>query len=201
MFLALFAASFLGAGERGFEGLLEGLKAESFEEREAATEGFLELLRVNPLGTEGRILKLLSGENDAEVEARLVDCLVNHALGDGKARLGFSLQYDLGAELEGEPVTGIQVQQVSPGSPAEKAGLRPRDVLLEVDGMRFSREESPQSILWRIASLIPGDEIDLLIKRGGKLLTVPIEPMKVDLEPRDVQYVTDKIRKSLEGEK
>jgi serine protease DegQ len=86
---------------------------------------------------------------------------------------------------------GIEVQEISPelaetfrlpstagalvagvmrGSPADKAGLRPGDVLLAVDGKPV---KDAQAMLDLIASLIPGQAAKFQIRREGKELELP----------------------------
>lgn len=65
---------------------------------------------------------------------------------------------------------------VVPASPAEKAGLKIDDVILEVDGERVTEENTLQSIVQKHA---PGDELKLKIWRAGNILE-----LKVTLEER-----------------
>jgi serine protease Do len=68
--------------------------------------------------------------------------------------------------------TGALVAGVDPGSPAERAGLRPGDVVLAVDGAavdgRFPEQLPP--IQHRIASQPVGSTVRLSVRRGGAAL-------------------------------
>jgi len=83
------------------------------------------------------------------------------------------LPVDYGAlivrESFGEPA-------VVPGSPAEKAGLKEYDIILEMDGEKIT-EENPLADL--LATKKIGDEISLKVWREGKIIEV-----KVKLEER-----------------
>lgn len=57
------------------------------------------------------------------------------------------------------------------GSPAEKAGLKPEDIILEVDGQKVSQERSLSSLIQRYGV---GDEVKLKILREGKELVVSV---------------------------
>lgn len=58
---------------------------------------------------------------------------------------------------------------ILPGSPAEKAGLKEKDVILEVNGQKLDEHRSLSSVVTRFA---PGDVIELKISRDGKEQTL-----------------------------
>jgi S1-C subfamily serine protease len=68
----------------------------------------------------------------------------------------------LGAQLENWP-TGALVASVSPGSPAQSAGLRPGDIITQVDGRPVV---SPVNVIEAIDVLQPGDKLSLEFQRG-----------------------------------
>jgi serine protease Do len=78
-----------------------------------------------------------------------------------------------GALLVGNDETGEFA--VAPGSPAEKAGLQKKDVILSVDGEEISLEKTLAEI---IADKNVGDEINLKIWRGGEEIEVKLELTK-----------------------
>ncbi len=60
--------------------------------------------------------------------------------------------------------TGALVSAVEAGSPAEKAGMKPGDVILELDGAAI---QSAADLPPRIAALKPGDQANLALWRDG----------------------------------
>ncbi len=64
-----------------------------------------------------------------------------------------------------EKPRGVLVEQVLEDSPAEKAGLKPLDVILKLDGKEILRSNQVQSI---IALKKPGDKVELTILRDKK---------------------------------
>ncbi|MFI5335846.1 MAG: trypsin-like peptidase domain-containing protein [Opitutales bacterium] len=107
----------------------------------------------------------------ANVARRVADALVHHGIVT-RSYLGIRLRqlqdheksYDLAMN------TGVLVDQVDTGSPAARAGLRPNDVLLSVNGQKLDGrfEEQLAPILNTIASLPVGSPVQLGVKRGGQ---------------------------------
>jgi serine protease Do len=67
---------------------------------------------------------------------------------------------------------GAMVQDVSPQSPAERAGLRPYDVILEVEGRPVSTNEE---LIRDISARQPGTVARLDILRDGRRHTMPVK--------------------------
>jgi len=82
------------------------------------------------------------------------------------------LQIDVkgGALLVGDEAQGEFA--VVPGSPAEKAGLKIKDVILEIDGQGID-EQHPLNL--SIGKKSPGDTVRLKIWRSGEILEIPVE--------------------------
>ena len=57
------------------------------------------------------------------------------------------------------------------GSPAERAGLKKGDIILEINGQKITRENTLAGIISRFS---PGDTIDLKILRDGKELNLKV---------------------------
>src|SRR6478609_7776962 len=72
----------------------------------------------------------------------------------------------LGVQTAGDPTnpTGAQVQSVTPGGPADAAGLRQNDVIKGVDGQPV---HDPTELSSAIDAKKPGDKIKLEIERNG----------------------------------
>ncbi|MFJ7195157.1 MULTISPECIES: S1C family serine protease [unclassified Streptomyces] len=60
---------------------------------------------------------------------------------------------------------------VTPGGPGAKAGIRPGDVITEVDGRRV---HSGEELIVKIRAHRPGDRLDLTLTRGGKDLSISL---------------------------
>jgi len=99
--------------------------------------------------------------------------IADELLADGTADhawLGVSLS-DAGGTADGVTRLGAQVEQVTPGTPAEQAGLRQGDVITSVDGEAVPGSES---LTAQVRERAPGDDVTLGVVRGGQLLDVQV---------------------------
>lgn len=87
--------------------------------------------------------------------------------------------------LEGEAVTsiyqmyyrlpaGLYITEVAAGSAAEKAGIRPGDILISMDAQRITDSDSYKSTLYAYSV---GDTVEIIIYRAGVqyAVTLPVE--------------------------
>ena len=85
-----------------------------------------------------------------------------------RGRIGAYIQQmtpDLAKAFDLDENKGIVVTQVMEDSPAQKAGLKQGDVILEMDGKKVDKVASFRN---RIALSAPGTKINLTIVRDGK---------------------------------
>jgi serine protease Do len=93
--------------------------------------------------------------------------------------LGASIQpldRDLAAHLDIPSATGVIVNSVAEGSPAERAGLRAGDVLTDFAGrsVEAEKEEDLGDFQRRVARIEPGAEVRLGLLRDGKAKTADV---------------------------
>jgi serine protease Do len=82
--------------------------------------------------------------------------------------LGVTIQRitpELARALKLERPQGALVSQVAPNSPAEKAGIKPRDVILAFNGQPIENEADLRN---RVAFSRPGSRVELTILRDGR---------------------------------
>lgn len=72
---------------------------------------------------------------------------------------------------------GMHVQAVTPGGPAERAGLKTGDVITAINGKRLSWSDS--SLLTGLADLPAGKPVRLTVLRNGKTLHVHATPERL----------------------
>jgi putative serine protease PepD len=66
---------------------------------------------------------------------------------------------------------GAEIQSVTPGSPAEAAGLEPGDVITRVDGRTI---RAPDDVAAAISGKEPGDRVGVELSNGGRDRTVDV---------------------------
>src|SRR5579871_6521622 len=76
----------------------------------------------------------------------------------------------LGVGLTNAPI-GAVVAKVVPGSPAAAAGIRPGDVITQLDTEPI---QSSAILMSAISGLQPGDKVDLQVQRGSSQYTVQV---------------------------
>jgi serine protease Do len=69
----------------------------------------------------------------------------------------------------GNPPSGALVASVSQNSPAEKAGIKPGDVITQINGQKI---ENPRDLAIKVAGTPPDSDAKLSILRGGKAQTI-----------------------------
>jgi len=72
------------------------------------------------------------------------------------------------------PPASPQIRVVSPGEPADKAGLRVGDVIVSVNGRPVTNDEPLVETIYRSA----GVELALGVRRDGQALTIPVTPQR-----------------------
>jgi serine protease DegQ len=69
-------------------------------------------------------------------------------------------------------ITGVLISGVLEGGPADKAGMKPGDVLTQVSGQKI---DDVVTLLYRIAQTNPGDEAKVVLLRKGKEITLKVQ--------------------------
>ena len=95
---------------------------------------------------------------------------------------------------------GVVIADVTPGGPAEKAGLKRTDVILAVNGRAIV---SLQDLRLTIAQMIPGSKVVLNIVRDGKPQTIEVALGTLTEKPNELlagveaTKLTDELRRRL----
>jgi len=87
---------------------------------------------------------------------------------------------------------GALVNTVEPGGPADKAGIKQYDVIVEVNGQKI---QDPNDLRFKVADIEPGKKVDIKVIRGGKeqTLTVAVE----ELDAQEAKMKTEGSDKDL----
>ena len=117
-----------------------------------------------------------------------------------------NLTSELAEAFNLESTRGALVNQVQPGSPAERGGIRHGDVIFQVNDVEI---ESAQQLRLIISQMRPGSEVNVHLIRQGKRLVFPIVlgnlngPVLSEASDRDIlegvllEPLNDEMRRSL----
>jgi len=75
----------------------------------------------------------------------------------------------LGIDMATSPLGGVLVAGVAPGSPAQAAGIRPGDVITQIDTQPMA---APSIVEAAIAGMQPGDQVEIQLERGTSTYTL-----------------------------
>ncbi len=105
------------------------------------------------------------------VPVNIVKKIVDDLIDFGSVRravLGVSMQpvtQEIADDLKLSSLNGVYIVEVSPGSAAEKAGVKEKDVLIAIDSMKVTNASSVQEMVNRF---YPGDKAVLTVIRDGR---------------------------------
>src|SRR5271170_7102887 len=132
-------------------------------------------LRGNLIGINTAILSGGSGGNQGvgfAIPINMAKSVMEQIVGHGKVVRGYLGLYpqDLDASLAKQfglnQAGGALVSQISPDAPAAHAGLKPGDVILELNGQPVA---SANDLRLRISQTAPGTSVKLGVSRDGKM--------------------------------
>ena len=93
---------------------------------------------------------------------------------------GEALSAEIAESLGFEKPGGVVVKELFAGGPADKAGLKPGDVLLAINGRDV---QDPQGMAFRLATLPIGDVAKVTIVRKGEQIDLPVQLVPAPREP------------------
>jgi serine protease Do len=148
------------------------------------------------------------------IPSNMVKSVIDSLINQGKVVRGWlgvqiqQLTPDLAKQFDLKDEQGVLLADIMEGGPAEKAGLKRGDVLIEFEGKKV---DTPVALRNLVAATKPGTQVRVVVLREGSPLTVPVtvEELRSDqqaavgssldnsLKGVSVQDVTDQILQSL----
>jgi len=138
------------------------------------------------LGLDGKVVGIANAVNTTgqgigfaipvDVARAVVDELRRH----GRVRRGWlglsvvDLTPDVARNFGRPSYSGVVVSEVVSGSPAQRAGLRTGDIILEVDRTPVQRA---QALRWKVAQSGPGSSLRVRITRAGHPAMLAVTPI------------------------
>jgi membrane-associated protease RseP (regulator of RpoE activity) len=138
----------------------------------------MEILRRTPIGNTIDIVYIRDGETkntklttfseqdsnrlEREFAARPV----------GRGRFGFDDDDTERVPIPGTNMFGVRLDDVSPSLPADMAGIKNGDIVIEFDGIPI---RTPEELTSRVRRAIPYETVDVVVIRGGERLEIPVK--------------------------
>ncbi len=108
------------------------------------------------------------------VPSNMVRTVVEELINEGKVSRGY-IGINMGEIPSGIDIPsgtqGVFVAKILPGTPAEKAGLKPYDIIQSIDNAKVT---SPREVRLKVSFIRPGTEVSMGILRDGKQVTVRV---------------------------
>lgn len=180
--------------DRSVEDLVRALGEASFAQRQAAEDELMDRSRENPAAVLTVAWPVWQSSRDPEVRTRLDHILralfVRHVLNRPQGFLGV-LHQPVGEPTPWQEKTywPIRIQGVQANTPAEKAGLKPDDLILQYGDHALTEAEDLEAFRRAIEAKRPGDPLKLLVLRGGQPIEITVllgvrDPNMKPFEPR-----------------
>jgi serine protease Do len=125
------------------------------------------------IGINSQILSPNGGGNIGigfAIPSNMAKTVMSQLIGKGKVNRGMigvtiqPLTSELAQSLGLKETRGVLVSSVSPGGPAEKAGMKAGDVILAVNGKKVN---DPNELRNTVAAIAPGTEVTVTLAREG----------------------------------
>jgi predicted metalloprotease with PDZ domain len=151
------------------------LGSQQFQVRENAQSELLAWGRGMPEPAMAELLRQTKIADDPEVRNRCLEVLRDLVMDEygkeGKGYIGISME-DMVANLpeEPKPRNVIRVTNVLPKTPADQAGIRVNDLIVELNGKSWGDNDTFRQFQEKIQGLKPNSNVELKILRDGALL-------------------------------
>ena len=184
--ISIFGAGFILGGLFGASSALDRFSSGSAPLKQAALETLAAALLVSE--------NYVESKDPAEIKKLILQGFVSKldahsAFLDSNAL--FAMQQDMnglyggiGVSSSYAPGKGVKIEQVAPQGPADKAGLRPGDVIVAADGKSLA--DLPMQDIMALLRGKPGAALGLDIVRGEK--NISAQAVREEIKPRSVQY-------------
>lgn len=86
------------------------------------------------------------------------------ALDPGRGRLGFTVYVEVDGNFVTPILKSVRVQEIEPGSPADKSGLQVDDLIVQAQGKPLAGA-NPREVV-AIVQVPPGEKLRLLVRRA-----------------------------------
>lgn len=91
---------------------------------------------------------------------------------EGKGRFGYDEDQSERVEIPGTKMSGVRLDDISPSLPADMAGIKQGDIVVEFAGIPI---RTPEELTARVRRAKPYETVDVVVMRGGERLEIPVK--------------------------
>jgi S1-C subfamily serine protease len=170
-------------GPADLAGLVGGDIITSFDGQPIAEEDQLEdLLKATPLGKTVEIIFLRDGETKTTklttISRQEYDRLAQEfrRRPEGRGRFGYEESDSERVPVPGTNIFGVRLDDVDSSMPADMAGIKVGDIVIEFDGVPIRTAEE---LHMRVQRAIPYSTVNVVLMRGAEKLEIPVKMGKL----------------------
>lgn len=144
-----------------------------FVEKDVSADPAAAMEMVRLSGQQGVPVIVVDGEVVVGFDVRRLEALLARASASSRPRLGASVAdaATIARKRGQPPIAGAYVGKVHPGSAAERAGLRPSDIVVECNGWPI---RDADELIRTVAGLPQGRPVPLVVLRNGQRLRLQL---------------------------
>jgi S1-C subfamily serine protease len=141
-------------------------------------DDLLELLRRIPIGKTIEIEYLRDGETRNAKLTTLSDVELKQLRTEfdqrpqGKGRFGYRQNESERVEIPGTKMFGVRLDRIDGSMPADMAGIKEGDIVIEFDGIPI---RTPEELAARVMRAVPYETVDVVVLRGSERKVIPVK--------------------------
>jgi S1-C subfamily serine protease len=158
-------------------GLVGGDIVTSFDGHPVKTESeIMDLLRQTPIGKTVEVIYTRDGETKTTQLTTISLSDYNqlqraYSSRSGRGRFGYNNDRTSRVPIPGTKMYGVQLNSLDDGEPAQRAGVKEGDIVIEFGGVPIRTEEE---FLSRVRRAEPYSTVKVVVMRGGQRVEIPV---------------------------
>jgi S1-C subfamily serine protease len=138
----------------------------------------MEILRRTPIGKTVDIVYLRDGETKNTKLTTISRAELDHLnrefrdRPEGWGRFGYDNDNSERVEIPGTKIFGVRLDSIESSRPADMAGIKEGDIVIEFDKIPI---RTPEELVSRVRRAIPYATIDVVVMRGAERITIPVK--------------------------
>ncbi len=158
-------------------GLVGGDIVTSFDGHQVKTESeIMDLLRQTPIGKTVEVIYTRDGQTKTTQLSTISLSDYNqlqraYSNRSGRGKFGYDSDRTSRVPISGTKMYGVQLNSLEDGEPAQRAGVKEGDVVIEFGGVPIRTEEE---FLSRVRRAEPYSTVKVVVMRGGQRVEIPV---------------------------